>query len=291
MWFRLFRAELHKIVGNRWVTGCMIWVFPALAVLVTILALLAAAFSPSFRDGLRAEPALWTEVAILPWLIPNNPLGRGLLLGFTAVLFAGEYQWNTWKAIVPRSQRVPLILVKFLAVALFVVFAFALMSTLLTLGIGLVSFAGGASFGPSLDSDTLTEFARDYGLQMLYAFMSTIIAAGYASLAAMITRSILGSAITGILVSIGETMLFLPLYVIAELLGEEGILHLYRFVPSFNLLNLFSWLNGETPGGLEMPSGRVIVDSQLFAEVVLACWVIGLVVLTAYAFQRQDITN
>lgn len=291
MWVKLFRAEWHKIVGNRWVTGCMIWIFPALAILVTILALLAVAFSSSFREGISADPGLWTEVAIAPWLIPNNPLGRGLLLGFTAVLFAGEYQWNTWKAIVPRSQRVPLILVKFLAVALFIVFAFVLMSILLTLGLGLMSLAAGASYGPALGSDVLTEFAKDYGLQMLYAFMSTIIAAGYASLAAMITRSILGSAITGIVVSIGETLLFLPLYLIAQLLGQEGILHVYRFVPSYNLLNLFSWLNGETPGGLELPSGTVIVDSQLFAVVVLACWVIGLVTLTALAFQRQDITN
>ena len=86
-------------------------------------------------------------------------------------------------------------------------------------------------------------------------------------------------------------MLFFPLYLIAELLDKEGILHVYRFVPSYNLLNLFTWLNGETPEGLEMPSGKVIVDSQLFAEVVLACWVIGLVALTAFSFQRQDITN
>jgi ABC-2 type transport system permease protein len=291
MWAKLFRAEWYKITGNRWATGCMIWVFPALAVLVTVLALLAAVFSSRFRMEVNNDPAVWTDVAILPWLIPNNPLGRGLLLGFTAVLFAGEYQWDTWKVIVPRSQRVPLILVKFLAVALFVVFAFTLMSILLTTGLGMISLVAGASYGPELGRDVLANFAEDYGLQMLYAFVSTIIAAGYASLAAMITRSILGSVITGIVVSIGETFLFVPLYLIASLLGEDSILHIYRFIPSYNLLNLFSWLNGETPGGLEFPSGKIVVDSQLFAEAVLAAWVIGLVALTAYTFQRQDITN
>jgi hypothetical protein len=35
----------------------------------------------------------------------------------------------------------------------------------------------------------------------------------------------------------------------------------------------------------------MLVDSQLFSEVVLVCWVIGLISLTAYLFQRQDITN
>jgi len=291
MWSKLFRAEWHKITGNRWATGCMIWVFPALAVLVTVFALLAAALSSSFRAGAAEDPASWTNVAILPWLIPNNPLGRMLLLGFTAVLFAGEYQWNTWKAIVPRSQRVPLILVKFFAVALFVVFAFTLMSILLTLGIGLVSLAVGTSYGPALEGDVLSDFVEDYSLQMLYAFISTIIAAGYASLAAMLTRSILGSAVVGIVIAIGETMLFLPLALLTWLLDMESIMHIYRFIPSYNLINLFAWLNGETPEGLEFPSGKVVVDSQLFAEVVLICWVIGLVTLTAYSFQRQNITN
>jgi ABC-2 type transport system permease protein len=291
MWIRLFRAEWRKIVGNRWVTGCMIWVFPALAVLVTVLALVAAALSASFREGMAGEPLRWTDIAIFPWLIPNNPLGRGLLLGFTAVLFAGEYQWNTWKALVPRSSRVPLILVKFVTVGLFIIFAFTLMSVLLTSGIGLVSVVAGAAYGPPLERGVLAVFAQDYGLQVLYAFVSTTIAGGYAALAAMITRSILGSVIAGIVVSIGETMLFVPLYLIAQLLGREGVLHIYRFVPSYNLLNLFTWLSGETPGGLEMPSGAVIVDSQRFAEAVLVCWVIGLIALTAYAFQRQDITN
>lgn len=291
MWVKLFRAEWSKIIGNRRATGCMIWIFPALAILATILALLAAALSSSFREGLSRAPGLWTDMAILPWAIPNNPLGRGLLLGFTAVLFAGEYQWNTWKSIVPRSQRVPLILVKFFTVALFVVFAFTLMSILLTLGMGLVSLVAGASYGPTIEGDVLADFAEDYGLQMLYAFISTIIAAGFASLAAMITRSILGSAITGIVIAIGETMLALPLGLLAWLLDMDSIMHIYRFLPSYNLLNLFALLAGETPEGFEMPSGKLIVDSLLFNEAVLVCWMIGLIALTAYLFQRQDITN
>lgn len=291
MWRKLFRAEWYKITGNRWATGCMIWIFPALAVLVTLFALGASIFSSSFRTGVTEEPALWTEVAILPWVIPNNPLGRMLLIGFTAVLFAGEYQWNTWKVIVPRSQRAPLILTKFVAVALFVVFAFTLMSILLTSGVGLVSLVIGASYGPAIKGDVLSDFAEDYVLQMLYAFISTIIAAGYVSLAAMLTRSILGSAVTGIVIAIGETMLFLPLSLLSWLFDREGIMHIYRFTPGFNLMNLLTWLSGETPEGLEFSSGRIIVDSQLFSEAVLACWVLGLVALTTYLFYRQDITN
>ena len=291
MWIKLFRAEWHKIIGNRWATGCMIWVFPILAVLFIAFMLFIVAVSSDAREGMSLEPALWTEIAIAPWGIPNNPLGMGLLLGFTAVLFAGEYQWNTWKSIVPRSQRVPLIIVKFVTVAIFIVFAFTLMSILLTLGWGLVSLVADVPYGPTIDGDVLTDFAEDYSLQMLFAFVSTIIAAGFASLAAMITRSILGSVIFSIVITIGQTMLFLPLALLSWLLDMEGIMHVYRFIPSYNLFNLMAYLYGDTPDGMEMPSGEMIVDSMLFSEVVLVGWVIGLVALTAYLFQRQDITN
>jgi hypothetical protein len=184
------------------------------------------------------------------------------------VLFAGEYQWNTWKTIVPRSQRIPLIIVKFITVAIFIVFAFILMSIILTAGFGIVSWIAEAPYGPQLQGDVLREFAENYSLQMLMAFISTIIAAGFASLAAMITRSILGSVITGIVLAIGETLLFLPLALISFWLDNENIMHIYRFIPSYNLFNLFTWLVGETPEGMEI-GGELIIDSLLFSEVVL----------------------
>ncbi|MGZ9159403.1 MAG: hypothetical protein ACXW36_11150, partial [Nitrospira sp.] len=63
----------------------------------------------------------------------------------------------------------------------------------------------------------------------------------------------------------------------------------YRFLPSYNLLSLFTWLQGEAPEGFELPSGELIVDGPIFSEVVLLCWVIGLAATAAYLFHRQDI--
>ena len=288
MWAKLFRAEWYKIQGNRWATGCMIWIFPILVVFGTILALIAVALSSSVREEVSYT---WTEIALAPWWIPNYPLSLALLLGFAAILFAGEYQWNTWKSIVPRTRRVPLIMVKFITVALFIIFAFTLTSILLTVGMGLVHWGAGATYGPSIDGAVLAEFAEDYGLQMFSAFMNTVIAAGFVSLAAMITRSILGSAITGIVIVFGGTMVGLALGLLSQLLDMDIFVHLSRFLPSYNLVNLFPRLIGETPEGLETPSGQIIIDSQLFNEAMLLCWVVGLVALTAYLFQRQDITN
>ena len=107
--------------------------------------------------------------------------------------------------------------------------------------------------------------------------------------AAMLTRSILASALVSIVIAIGETLLVVPLYLLAALLRTDGILHLYRVLPGYNLLNFFTWLADETPEGLEMPSGELIVDGELFSAVVLVIWMMGLISLSAYLFNRQDI--
>ena len=38
----------------------------------------------------------------LIWDVPDNAVGRYLICAFVAVVFAGEYGWNTWKLIVPH---------------------------------------------------------------------------------------------------------------------------------------------------------------------------------------------
>ena len=57
---------------------------------------------------------MWTDTFMASWGFANNLFGRMFLLGFTAVTFAGEYQWGTWKNIIPRQRRSLLIMAKFI---------------------------------------------------------------------------------------------------------------------------------------------------------------------------------
>lgn len=289
MWVKLFRAEFYKIIGNRWATGCMIWIFPFMAVLLTCFLLFLSIFSGP-RHSMAQEPTQWTDAMMIAWVIPNNPFGQILLLGFTAVFFAGEYQWNTWKSIVPRSWRVPLIVIKFITVGIFIVLAFVIMSILLGIGFGLVSVAIGANYGPALSGEVLTDFIDTYLKQALTTFLGTLLAGSYAALAAMMTRSILGSVLIGFLIMFIQTLLALPLALLAWLLSFPDILHIYRFTPFYSLTNLTGWLFENSPVGMEI-NGTTYNDSAEFSLVLLICWVVGLVGLTAYLFQRQDITN
>jgi ABC-2 type transport system permease protein len=291
----LFRAEWTKIVGNRWVAGCLVWVFPVGAVAFVLVIGLIMALSSTAREGFFEAPMQWTEQAVAVWSIPNNPLGRLVLLGFTAVVFAGEYQWPTWQNVVPRNRRSLLILIKFLALGAFIVLAFVLMSILWTLGVGLLSQIADVPYGPSLDGDVLADFAGDYALAAALAFTSTLIAAGYAALAGMLTRSILGGVLVGFAVTFLENLSIAGLALIGYLLDIPRIVHLYRLTPGYNLLNVASWINDDKAMEMTIDVGDkasyAVTDSLTFSIFVLAAWVVGLIGLTIYLFRRQDITS
>ncbi|RPJ02895.1 MAG: hypothetical protein EHM39_00825 [Chloroflexi bacterium] len=292
----LFRAEWLKIAGNRWVASCLIWIFPMMAVGLTIVMGLILALSSDARTGFSQDDTYrWTDNAIGVWSIPNNPIGRLILLGFTAVVFAGEYQWPTWKNVVPRNRRVALILIKFLALGGFVVLAFVLMSILWTLGWGLLTQIAGTSYGPHITGKVLSEFAEDYVLAAGLAFTSTIISAGYAALAGMLTRSILGGVLVGFGLTLAEGFSILALLLIGWFTDFPEIVHAYRFLPFYNLINVSSWLTENKPLAMQ-PSEEgifadiIFSDSLAFSVAVLAAWVVGLITLTAVLFRRQDIT-
>lgn len=293
----LFRAEWLKIAGNRWVAGCMVWIFPLGALAFTLIAGIILLWSSSARHGFRQdEAALWTKQAISVWSFLNNPLGRLILLGFTAVVFAGEYQWGTWKNIVPRNRRFSLVLVKFVALGVFVVLAFALMSALWAAGWGVLTRIAGASYGPRVTADVIRDFAGDYALAASLAFTSTIIAAGYAALAGMLTRSILGGVIVGFAVTLAENLSIVALRQIGWFLDVPKAVLVYRFTPGYNLLNVASWISDKAPSevrsyGVGTHADIVLSDSLEFSVLVLAVWVVSLVLLTGLLFRRQDITS
>jgi len=291
----LFRAEWVKIAGNRWVAGCLVWIFPVGALAFMLVVGVIMALSSTAREQFFDAPAQWTEQAVAVWNIPNNPLGRLVLLGFTAVVFAGEYQWQTWKNVVPRNRRALLILIKFLALGAFIVTAFVLMSILWTVGTGVLSRIAGMPYGPTLTGDVLADFAGDYALAAALAFTSTIIAAGYAALAGMLTRSILGGVLVGFAITFVENLLAPVLALIGLLLDIPRIVHLYRLTPGYNLLNVSSWINSdkaiEWTIQVSDKARYTMTDSLAFSIFVLAAWVVGLVGLTIFLFRRQDIAS
>jgi ABC-type transport system involved in multi-copper enzyme maturation permease subunit len=140
-----------------------------------------------------------------------------------------------------------------------------------------------------LTGEVLSTFLPDYFLQAMITFTSTLIAASYTAIAAMLSRSILGGVLIGFLFMLAETAILLPLTLIARLLDIPQLGRIYHFTPSYNLANISSWINQNTPYSIFSEFGTPHTLSTSALIVVL--WVIGLIALTVYLFRRQDITN
>ncbi len=289
----VLRAEWQKMVGNRWTTGFLIWIFPvgslALVAGLTLLALL----SPRFRTNFT--PLLWTDNFMVPWTFANNLFGRTFLLGFTAVTFAGEYQWSTWKNIVPRQRRSLLILAKFINLTVLILLAFGLMSLIFGFGYGLLTRIAGHTYGPDVTGEVLREFLSDYALLAVLTFISVIIASIYAALSAMLMRSILGGIMVGVGISIVEPLVIPLTMSMALMFNSSFFLHLGRFSPYYSIENVKSWLQlDQGLSWLEVPFQRfdtaVPIDSMSFSVAVLTGWLVVGIGLVLYLFQRQDIT-
>ncbi|GAB4514374.1 MAG: hypothetical protein OHK0046_16390 [Anaerolineae bacterium] len=285
----LFRAEWQKITGNRWVAASLIWIFPAGAAFFMIAAVVIALLSEDFQ---RAQMQLgivpWNETLVNAWTIVNNELGRWMIVAFSAFIFAGEYQHGTWKNLTTRRTRTRLILNKFLTLGVFVVFATVLMTVILGIGTGVVASIIDLDYGLSTFGDAFGPFVEDYFTQMFIILTIVLIGASYAALAAMLTKSVFASAIVGVLVTVAENGILLPILLARSFLGWD-LMFLYFLTPSFNMANIGTWLNTNRP---YMPFGDDMMAYSLERSViVVGVWVVALIILTVYLFRRQDIST
>ncbi|MCL4262805.1 MAG: hypothetical protein KJ069_06300 [Anaerolineae bacterium] len=295
MW-NLYRAELQKTVGNKWVTGFLLWIFPVGALGVLVFVSLLALAMENFAQNFFAEPPLWTDTVIAVWGFPTNTLVQMLLLGLTAVTFAGEYQWGTWKNILPRHRRPALIGVKFLTLGTLVVFSFVLMSIIVGLGFAVLTRIADVPYGPAISAAVLRQFTGDYALNAALAFITVLITAVYAAFAAMLMRSMVGGIVVGlgfVIIEPVTAFLFMPL---AAWLEWDWLLHIFRFTPTYNVNNISSWVRFDTPTNLshfffEMRNLTPPVDSVTFSLTVLAVWLVVGIGLILVLFKRQDITG
>jgi hypothetical protein len=291
----LLQAEWQKVIKNYMLTGFLVWLYPVgLAAFFTI-AVLAASFSKTAQLAMVATSSgQWTTDMLGIWALitsfPANIIPRLLPLAFMAVVFAGEYQWGMWKNLVPRSRRTSLILAKFVVLILVVMISLLLSSLVIGAGQGLSHTVAGVAYGPAVTQEVLTNFLGAYAREALLGMVSLVILAGYAALAALLTRSILGGLLAGFGFSVLEPMSFTLLILLGRLLNKPDIINLYQFTPTYNIDNMRSWLASNLPFTQVDPSFTA-QPGLAFSSIVLGAWVIGLIILVVSVFKRQDIVS
>jgi len=214
------------------------------------------------------------------------------LVAFAADVFAGEYQRGMWKNLLPRRPRASIILMKFFTMSFMLLIAFFATCLLAGLISGVVVRITGAPYDLTLPGETLSDFFSSFALQAFVAIISALLAACFAALGGILTRSILGAVGFGAALTLGEQAVLLVLFFLGNILNMPGIIALYQYTPGYNLSNISSWATSGTPFLASDMTKQYMIDMSAGASfAILALWLVGLIGLTVWMFRRQDILS
>lgn len=275
----LITAEWTKALPHKG-TWLLVWIYPIIFLVVLTIAIFAEGKNP---DAMTASG--WIDDTNMIWYVPTISLGRYFIAAYFALLIAGEYGWNTWKLVVPHAARWKLIAAKFaVAIALFYLawIGTALISVVMqyvrTAVVG-GTVPAGVTFGALLDN---------HWAMLLRGVAPMLIAVGYASLAAVLTRSTMASVIISIVLITFDELLG-KLVAWFSSVGLEWTAWIYRILPGYHLDNFANWMQAGTAYKVRLASGAVIEYSLAASEVALVAWIAGLAGLTIFLFRRQDL--
>lgn len=296
--FNLFRAEWRKVFANFKLTSFLVWIIPIGYFAFQSVMIVLSLFSNTMQAGVEYfGSGDWTTDSLATWdmliFFPANLFGRMLPLAFMAVVFAGEYQWRTLKNIVPRTHRWKLLLAKMAALISLVMVSLLLTSVIASLGPSTGHRIHDLPYGPKLSAHIIGAFLLDTARTALVALLSLLNIVGYAAIAAVLTRSILG----GLLVSFGFAVLDATslgfILTLRGLFDKPELINLYQFTPTYNLSNLHSWLfRGQAQQFITAGTAPLTAEPSFWiSSFVLGIWIFGLIGLAIWLFQRQEITE
>jgi ABC-2 type transport system permease protein len=275
-------AEALKMRTHK-ATWFLVWLFP-IAFTVIMLLMIGAGMAGVDKPE-QPNAHSWLENTTLIWFIPNNAVGRYLLSAFVAVVFAGEYGWNTWKLIVPHRRRPSLIAAKYALVVILFAISFALTAILIT---GL-SFADDILTGDTTPAGiTAAVLWAEHGETAIAAVAPVLIAIGYASLAAVLTRSTIAALVIAIVATSIEQVIsnFGPSL---SVYFPSIVWPLYHVLPGHHIANLTEFIREGTTLQRAFPGGGMVDLSWTTSLAAILAWIAVLWGATFAAFSRQDI--
>ena len=274
-------AELLKFRRHRATWG-LVWLWP-----IGVILILSIAIAVQVAKGEVGRPetvASWIDDAADFWQVAGEPIGRYLICAFVAVVFAGEYGWNTWKLIVPHRSRISLIAAKYVVAVGLLICGFALGAFLFNLLNWLKDVATGTPIPAGISAGALL---KAHGIAALAALGPLLLTVAYTSLAAILTRSTIAAMVIGLVITTVERLFrfFAPML---ESFAPALIGGLYKILPGYHLSNIAEWLTEGQVLTVPFPSGPFSMAPGTSALIV-AAWTILLVLLTFRLFRRQDI--
>lgn len=279
-----FSAETLKLRRHR-ATWFLVWIFP-----IGALILYSAAILIQLSRGLPPTPVApeldaWMNSATNFWGLPRSGFGRIIVTSYVAIVFAGEYAWNTWKLIVPHRARPSLLAAKF-AVSVLLLYAAFIAAALL---VNLLGWLGDSVRGNPLPEGIS---AGAIAMAHLQGFATTLpgvlLSAAIAALAAILTRSTAAAIVIGIIVITVE-QLFTAFAPVLSLYLPGIVDGMYVALPGYHLGNLTSWMLDGSARIVPFPDGSTIAWGWQGSLAIAGGWIAGLTALSFWCFGRQDI--
>jgi len=277
-------AELLKFRDHRATWG-LVWIWPLGLIVIWLLAIGVDLANGGGGEGKGAASAAgWIADSVGFWNVPAHPIGRYLIGAFVAVVFAGEYGWNTWKLVVPHRARSSLIAAKY-AVALALLAIGFTLAALLFSGFGWLEDV--VTGDPIPAGITAAALFNAHAVGALAAAAPVLLTAAYVSLAAILTRSTVGALVIGLVITTLE-QLFRSFAPMLEPFAPGLVGTLYQALPGYHLANLGHWLEAGRALAIPFPSGPFSM-SPAASLAIAAAWIAALTALTFRSFRRQDI--
>jgi ABC-type transport system involved in multi-copper enzyme maturation permease subunit len=276
-------AEILKLTRHK-ATWFLVWLYP---ILFLVLFLVSIAIGLA-HGGAHVKPATaagWIGQTAIIWKLPNQTIGRYLIAAYVAIVFAGEYGWNTWKLIVPHRSRAALLAAKFVAV-----FLLFLASLLLTAAMSLLlTWVEGVATGhpapAGITAAAILDIHAKTALAGVAPFLFTLASI---SLAAVLTRSMVAALVIGIVIATVE-QIFVSLGPALSTYAPSLVWTLYHALPGYHLANLASWITEGTARRVQFPDRGIVALAWATSLAVAAAWTFALAASTFAAFRRQDI--
>ncbi|MEK6222270.1 MAG: ABC transporter permease, partial [Chloroflexota bacterium] len=191
----LIRAEWKKITGNTRLMISLVWIFPIMTAIALSIGIVISLFSDGF--GAFMGKSEWTNDIISIWGLinsfPGNIFTRLPIIAFMAMVFAGEYEWGTWKNVVPRNSRYNLIFAKLITLVAIVMMSLLITSVIAVLMQYLAHLIEGISYGPKFTADIALDTFRTYLIEAALTAYSLLLLGTFTAISAMLTRSVVGS--------------------------------------------------------------------------------------------------
>lgn len=275
-------AETLKFSRHRATWG-LVWIWP-IGVLVIGLIAIGVGIAEGGGAHQNGTAAGWLATKTGFWSVPAHAFGRYLIGAFVAVVFAGEYGWNTWKLIVPHRSRSTLIAAKYVVALMLPTIGFALAAFLFNAVAWAIDLVIG---NPVPVGVTASAVISAHGLGALSALAPVAVTIAYVSLAAILTRSSVAALVIGLVVTTVDQV-FRGLAPMMEPYAPLLVNLLYPVMPGYHTANIAGWLS--TGQVLEVPFAAGPFSTSVGVSVAIsAAWTGALVALTFWSFRRQDI--